>query len=352
MMTERPITPAWLRRGPFVLLMLTLACSSGPTKLVGSPGDEDPTTPPTGPPDSPREDSTPGDTLPPADPTPPPPDSPAPDPPLGPVSHVGLAFGPAQMPMERFSEFSATTYTATDPDTLARDLEAARRANARLFISFTGNKENFQDSSGGFDMAKWKQRVDRFRGLDLAPYIEEETIAGHLLLDEPYDKTNWNGKTVSQQDIEELARYSKEVWPSMVTVLRTHYDYLQGYQYPHLDAVRIQYHSRFLRFGSLDDYIAAHIEVARSLGQAMIGGVNVLDGGSNASGIPGNREGQFAMSADELRSWGGRFLRDPYICSFIMYQYDSAYLARPDIQAALAQLSEVARSIPKKACRR
>lgn len=324
-------TPAWLRRGPFRLLMLTLACSGGPTRLAQSPGDEDPTTPPPG--------------------TPPPPDSPAPDPPPGPVSHVGLAFGLAQMPTARFSEFSATTYTATDPDELARDLEVARRANARLFISFTGNQENFQDSSGGFDMAKWKQRMDRFRELDLAPYIEEETIAGHLLLDEPYDTKNWNGKPVSRPDIEELARYSKEVWPSMVTVLRTHYDYLQGYEYPHLDAVRTQYHSRFLRFGSLDDYIEAHIEVARSLGQAMIGGVNVLNGGSNASGIPGYREGQFAMSADELRSWGGRFLTHPYICGFIMYQYDSAYLARPDIQTALAELSEIARSIPKKACR-
>jgi hypothetical protein len=253
------------------------------------------------------------------------------------------------MPAGRFSEFSATTYTATDPDTLARDLEAARRANARLYISFTGNQRNFQDSSGGFDIAKWKQRVDRFRGLDLTPYIEEETIVGHLLLDEPWDKANWNGKPVSQPDIEELARYSKEVWPSMVTVLRTTYDFLQGYQYPHLDAVRTQYRSSY---GSIDDYIAAQIEVARSLDQEMIGGVNVLNGGSSRSGIPGRREGKFAMSADELRSWGGRFLTDPYICGFIMYQYDSAYLARPDIQAALAELSEIARGIPKRTCRR
>jgi hypothetical protein len=232
---------------------------------------------------------------------------------------------------------------------LIRVLDAARRANARLFISFTGNQENFQNDAGGFDIAKWKQRVDRFRGVDLSAYIADETIAGHLLLDEPWDKSNWNGKPVSQPEIEELARYSKEIWPSMVTVLRTHYDYLAGYQYPHLDAVRIQYHSRF---GSLDDYIAASVAVAKSLGQAVIGGVNLLDGGTEASGIPGKREGKFAMSAEELRSWGRKFLTDPSICSFIMYQYDSAYLARPDIQAAMAELSEVARGIPKKACRR
>ena len=96
-------------------------------------------------------------------------------------------------------------------------------------------------------MAKWKQRVDRFRGLDLTPYIAEETIVGHLLMDEPYDKSNWNGNPVSLQDIEALAAYSEGIWPSMVTAIRTHYDYLKGYRYPHLDAVRTQYHSRFGR---------------------------------------------------------------------------------------------------------
>jgi hypothetical protein len=169
-----------------------------------------------------------------------------------------------------------------------------------------------------------------------------------VLLDEPYDKSNWNGQPVSKPDIEELARYSKEVWPSLVTVVRTHYDYLQGYQYRHLDAVRAQYHSRF---GAIEDFIAEHIGVSRSLGLAMIGGVNLLNGGSSSSGIPGEQEGKFAMSAAEIRSWGRRFLTDPYICGFLMYQYDSVYLARPDIKAALAELSEVARGIRKKSCR-
>jgi hypothetical protein len=105
------------------------------------------------------------------------------------------------------------------------------------------------------------------------------------------------------------------------------------------------------RFGSIDQFIAAHSRPSRSLGLAMIGGLNVLNGGSKTSGIPGRREGKFAMSADELRSWGRRFLTDPDICGFLMYQYDSVYLARPDIQAALAELGEIARDIPKKDCR-
>jgi hypothetical protein len=267
--------------------------------------------------------------------------------PPGPLSHVGLPFGPAHSPSERFAEFSGTLHTATDPDTLIRDLEAARRANARLLISFTGNEQYLRDSDG-FSLAKWKQRVDRFRGLDLTPYIADGTIVGHFILDEPADPTNWNGKRVSQADIEEIARYSKEIWPSMATVIRTFPEYLVGYQYPHLDAVQVQYHDRF---GSLEDFITTHVQSAKSLGLALVGGLNMINGGSKDSGIPGRRAGKHAMSADELRSWGGRYLAEPYICAFILWEYDSTYLSRPDIQGALSDLSQIARSHPAKACR-
>jgi len=260
---------------------------------------------------------------------------------------VGLPFGPAQLPPEHFAEFSGTVYTASAPDRLIRDLEGARRAGARLFISFTGNEQHLRDSNG-FSLAKWEQRVDNFRGVDLTPYIADGTIVGHLLLDEPQDPTNWSGKRVSQAQIEEIAKYSKQVWPSMLTVIRAYPDYLQGYQYPHLDAIRLHYVDRF---GPIEDFIAAQVQGARALGLGLVGGLNVLNGGSKESGIPGRRAGKNAMSADEVRSWGGRFLSEPYICGFLMYEYDSTYFSRPDIQAAMSDLSQMARSLPEKSCR-
>jgi hypothetical protein len=251
------------------------------------------------------------------------------------------------MPPGLFAAFSGTIYTATHPDTLLLDLEAARRGNARLFISFSGNEQHNRDANG-FSLEKWKQRIDRFRGVDLTSYIDDGTIIGHFIMDEPDDKSNWNGKKVPQPQIEEIAAYSKQVWPTMVTMIRAWPEYLEGYQYPHLDAVRIQYSDRF---GAIDSFIPANVARAKALGLALVGGLNVLNGGSKTSGIPGRREGKFAMNAGELRSWGSTFLSEPYICAFILYEYDAPYLARPDIQEALSELGEIARARSKKECR-
>jgi hypothetical protein len=261
---------------------------------------------------------------------------------------VGIPFGPAQLPPEYFGpEYSGTIYTATNPDTLLKALEAARRANARLFISFTGNEQYNRDENG-FSLAKWKGRVDRFRGIDLTPYIDEGTIIGHFILDEPSDPHNWSGKQVSKADIDEISKYSKEIWPTMVTMIRAWPDYLAGYEYKHLDAVRVQY---LERFGPVDEFITFHVQAVKALGLALVGGLNVLNGGSKTSGIPGEREGKFAMSADELRSWGAAYLAEPSICAFLLYEYESKYFSRPDIKAALSELKQQAERKPKKACR-
>jgi hypothetical protein len=350
----RKITTAF-RGSLFVALFIFVALgacdSTEPSNAVLKvPGAEDTTTPPGTGPDTVTGDSAAPpqgtDTIvPPPDTIVPPPDTTQPPP--GPVSHVGIPFGPAHVPAERFGEFGATLYTAGDPSRFMRDLEAARRAGARLLIGFTGNSQYNRDGNG-FSLTKWKARVDRFRGFDLTPYITDGTIVGHWLMDEPHDPSDWSGKPVSQADIEEIARYSKEVWPSMPTVIRTFPSYLAGYQYPHLDAVQVQYLDRF---GDIEQVLATHVEGAKALGLALVGGLNVLNGGSGSSGIPGHRAGKWAMSADEIRSWGKRFLSEPSVCAFLMWEYDPTYLSRPDIQAALSELSQIAADRPEKACR-
>ena len=361
-----------------LLLLLTIpfhACGDGTPGIASEssfPSDPNPgpvdSTPPPGsdsvapsPPDSttpPPPDST---TPPPPDSTtPPPPDSTIPPPPPwahcpypgGPSStprHVGIAFGPTHVPPPKLGgPFTGTQITAVYPACLLADLEIARRANARVFISFTGNSQYNRDENG-FSLAKWKQRVDRFRNLDLTPYIADGTILGHLLMDEPNDPHEWNGKTVSLADIEGMAKYSKEVWPAMTTYIRTFPEYLKGGQFPHLDALWFQYLDRW---APLDEFIAKHFGEVRSFGLNVISGLNVLNGGSKSSGIPGRRQGKNAMSAEELRSWGSRLLAQPNLCAFLLWEYDEAYLARPDIKAAIDDLAAIARSYPTDNCSR
>jgi hypothetical protein len=301
-------------------------------------------------------------TTPPPDTTTPPPPPPPPDtmpPPSGVCgrvqpstvvpSHQGIAFGPTHVPTDRFGpEYSGTQITALTDHCLLEDLNAARQANMRVFISFTGNEQYLRDANG-FSFDKWKARVDRFRDLNLTPYIEDGTILGHVLMDEPNDAGNWNGKTVTQAQIEELAKYSKEVWPTMTTYIRTFPEFLLGGQYPHLDALWFHYLDRF---APLDGWIEKHFADVRTLGLKIIIGLNVVNGGSKNSGIPGRGPNKFAMSADEIREWGGKLMAQPDLCAFLLYEYDSTYSERPDIKAAVAELAQKARSFPTRDCAR
>ena len=306
---------------------------------------------PAPPPDSGAPPPLPPDSAPP----PLPPDS-AP-PPVGPPVHTGIPFGPtvetkhassmSLLPPSSFSPAFTVLLDAAYVPTLLARLEAARRTNGRVLLTFTGN-EKYNRDSGGFSLSIWKQRVDRFRGIDLSSYIADGTLMGHFILDEPSDPTNWNGHLVSLADIEEMARYSKEIWPDLPAIIRAWPAYLKGYQYKYLDAAWAQYHTRF---GSIDDFIANNVRDAKASGLALVLGLNVVAGGGE-DGIPGYYRDKHAMTASQVRTWGGALMAQPYICAFFLYTYNPEYFALPDIQAAMAELSATAQSLPNQPCRR
>jgi hypothetical protein len=213
-------------------------------------------------------------------------------------------------------------------------------------IAFTGSGKHMRDSEG-FSFTKWKQRVDRYRGIDFESYVADGTLIGHLIMDEPSDPGNWNGKRVPLPEIEAMAKYSKEVWPTLATIVRAWPWYLKGGSYPHLDATWIQYHSRF---GDIDTFLSTHLSEAKALGLAVVGGLNVINGGNKDSGMPSFKDGKNAMNPSQLRSWGGRFLEED-VCLFILWNYRSEYFSRSDVKAAIEDLAEQARRRPKRACR-
>jgi hypothetical protein len=336
--------------GPLLLLLgiLLSGCgSSGASLSAASPPDStDPDTtltPPSVPVDTVPVDTVPADTA-----SPPPIDTvPPAGPPIVPV-HSGIPFGPFHLPATLYSPDFNGAYHSPWMGPLLTDLELARRANTRVLLNLTGSSNKFSDENG-FSMAKWKALVDRFRGLDLSPYIADGTIVGHFLLDEPNDPTNYHGKEVSLAEIEEMARYSKEIWPTMPTIIRAWPVKLKGYPFKSLDAAWAQYHSRL---GPLQDFIANNVQQSKQAGLALVLGLNVSNGGSSASGIPGLGEGKFAMSADQLRTWGKALLDEPYGCALFIWKYTEDYFSRPDIKAAMLDLNRWAQDRPKQECRR
>ena len=236
---------------------------------------------------------------------------------------------------------------AIRPESVLVDLAAARRANARVLIAMSGN--HIVDANGHFSLDIWKHQIDRFRGIDFSSYIQDGTIVGHFLMDEPGDPTNWGGTVVSRSDIDAMAQYSKQIWPTMATIIRAWPKYLQGFQYQYLDAAWAQYHSRF---GPIEPFISVNVQGAKELGLGLVIGLNVLAGGGK-DGLPGYwKKDVNSMTAEQIKTLGGTYLAEPYACAFVVWQYDDRYFARPDIQAAFDQLTQEARQHPATPCRR
>ena len=296
-------------------------------------------------PTPPAPDTVAPPAPPPEPPPPPPPDTTGPgQPPYTPV-HVGIPFGVSAVPMTMYSPVYNGAQQRGDPDSLLEELELARRANARLIIRFTGSAHQNRDAKG-LSITKWKQRVDRYRHLDLSSYIADGTIIGHLVMDEPTDPHDWI-KVVTREQIDELGKYSKEVWPTMAVIVRAWPEYLKGYQFKYVDATWAQY---VARFGSIDEFIEKNVRESKELGLELVAGLNILGGGGE-EGVSGYH-GKSSMSAAQIRAWGTRYLTEPYICAFLMWKYHPRYLARPEIKAAIEELAEKARTYPNKKCQK
>jgi hypothetical protein len=213
-------------------------------------------------------------------------------------------------------------------------------------VTFSGAENNFKKGKT-FSLALWKQRVDRYKKLNLSSYIKDGTLIGHYLIDEPHDKENWGGRTIPLSTVDEMAKYSKQLFPGLPTVARAWPKFLKGYNYRYLDAAWAQYSDRF---GSVSAFMKENVRDAKASGLALVIGMNQLAGG-NKSGIKGYYSGRYAMSASQLKSWGADLLSDSYPCAFLSWQYNVKYMSRSDVKSAMAYLANKARSKATKSCK-
>lgn len=261
----------------------------------------------------------------------------------------GIPFGVFHLPTGMYGEpyTSSLVNTSSATSSLIPYLETARKSGVRVVVSFVGADNNYK-SDGEFDLGMWKKRVDAYRKVDFSAYVADGTIIGHYILDEPHDPANWGGKTIPLATVDEMARYSKSIWPSMPTIIRGWPAFLEGYQYRYLDAAWAQYSARF---GNISSFMAENVRDAKSSGLALVVGLNQLQGGA-AGGLNGfYRRGYYAMSASQVRTWGAAMLANSYPCAFLSWAYNSKYQGRSDIKSAKAYLAGKARAKGTKSCR-
>jgi len=264
----------------------------------------------------------------------------------------GIAYGQFNMSSSLLSSvYTGTTQAVSSTSGMLPVIVETKAKGGRLVLKLSGGSASIvKNADGTFSFTKWKTVVDRFRSVNLAPYIADGTIIGHYLIDEPNMAHRWGGKTIPQATIEAMAKYSKQIWPNMLTIVRVVPTWLASapVSYTYLDAGWAQYTAVK---GDPAKWITAEVNAAKSRGLGLVASMNVLDGGNGSSGIRGYTSGKYSMSASELRSYGTVLLNQTYLCGFYQWMYNSTYYGRSDIKSAMATLSTKARAHTKTSCR-
>ena len=249
----------------------------------------------------------------------------------------GIPIGIFAMPNEEFGAVFNGAMQNNGPTILLQSLAQIKARGGKVIVMFAGSQHHYKEN-GHFSYTKWKARIDRFKGVNFTSYVNDGTIIGHYILDEPDDPANWNGQLVSPSVVEEMARYSKSLWPGMATIVRAEPGYLAG-THKYLDAAWAQYLSRK---GSASDFLRKNVADAQQRGLGLVVGINLLDGGTpNLS----------PMSASEVEEWGSAMLGSTYPCAFISWTYDERFLASPGMRTAMAALRRQAQNRSTRTCR-
>jgi hypothetical protein len=208
-----------------------------------------------------------------------------------------------------------------------------------MMLMLAGRDVYYKDANGHFSFTKWKARVDRFRKVNFSSYIKDGTIIGHYMIDEPNDKSNFGGRAVPPVMLEEMAKYSKHLWPNMATLVRVESTYLGEWSgsYQYLDAAWAQW---VARKGDPVVYISRNVAEAKRKGLALVVGLNLIDGNFLQP-----------LSPSLIRSAGSALLNTSYPCAFLSWQYDADYLSNAGVRDALRYLRSKALNRPFKSCR-
>ncbi len=225
------------------------------------------------------------------------------------------------------------------PDQLVSQLSEIRSRGGKVILMMAGSQPYYKNADGSFSMSKWKARVDRFRKVNFSSFISDGTVIGHYLIDEPYDPHNWGGKPVGGSTIEEMAKYSKDIWPSLKTIVRAEPYYIKwSGTYRYLDAAWAQY---LWRKGDVNDYLQKNVSTAKQMGLGLVVGLNVYKGGS-----PNNSW----MTPTEVVNWGSALLSSGYACAFISWQYGPDQIESSAMKDAMSTLRRKAENSAQRSC--
>jgi hypothetical protein len=198
-------------------------------------------------------------------------------------------------------------------------LPLVRDAGLVVNLRMVGDHEAYVNADGDFQLEAWKAMLDPWLGSGVQEFIDDGTLANHMLVD---DITEFEGEGPDGDELEAMAAYSHDLLPGLRTLVREEAAEMPiptGGRYQEVDANVNQY--RF-NDGAVEDYVARQVEASEALGLEIVNGLNIADGGDGSSGKPGWGEGNYAMSADEIRTYGAVLAAMPGCTMFLNWEYD------------------------------
>lgn len=277
-------------------------------------------------------------------------DAPVSGTPMAAAATQGIVFASFGMMPPQLNSVHTGIVRPSSPSSLLSYLSQVRAKGGRVLVVL-GGSTSYRNADNTFSLTKWKSTMDRYRGVNFSSYVADGTIVGHRIIDEPHFPSRWGNKVIPQSTVEEAARYSKQLWPNLPTVVNAPLNWLAAstITYTHLDAGWAMF--RAGTHNSPATWAASQVAKAKQKQLGVFSGLNVLDGGDGSSGFRGNLPRKWAMSAAELRSYGSALLSQSYVCGFAMWEYSSSYYNRSDVKSAMADLSAKARSHARTSCR-
>jgi hypothetical protein len=260
----------------------------------------------------------------------------------------GIPFGLFGMTGRKLVDPFTSAMQQAKPETILQDLAAARAHGARIVVTFAGGAAKFSDVEGRFNYDTWKARVDRFLPMadQLNAYVADGTLLAFMIIDEPFAKKRWGGQTVPMATLDQMARYSKSIFPNLPTAVRAAPSELRNYRWQYVDVAWAQYTTKK---NPIAQYVPAEVAAARAEGLGLVVGLNISKGGDGSSGFGSGDEP--SMSGAEILRYGHALLDTPYACAFISWDDRPSVINRPDVAAALKELALAAKAHPETSCR-
>lgn len=253
------------------------------------------------------------------------------------------------------------------PNNCVAMIDAFADAGMKCFVRLW-RPNDAVDGNGIFSMSGLKASIDRYNttvgGVFLPDYINARSQDGTIIygstMDDIKSVGRW-GREVTRAEVDEICAYQRSLFFALPAWARARATQLEGFVYSSLQGIDSIYlanrggvigqpqaggYTQNERVADCEAYrdqeLAALANMEAESGYAfdMTMGLNIINGGDGSSNLPGDINGKYRVSANELTTYGD-ILIPIADGAYTYWQFNTdadtnSWFARSDIQAAFA----------------